>query len=113
MAHMISFVTPCYNEEEAVTECVNRTSRDFRERIPDFKYEYIFDDNASTDNTVRVLREFANENKNVKVFVNSRNIGPFRYMYRGMAKAKGDTIISILPADLQDPSEIIPNFYKL
>ena len=89
MTHLISVITPCYNEEETVTECVNRTAKVFRELLPGVNYEHIFADNASTDGTVAVLRELAKENNNIKVFVNSRNIGPFRNMYRGMAKASG------------------------
>ena len=113
MVHLISVITPCYNEEETVAECVNRTAKVFRELLPGVEYEHIFADNASTDGTVAVLRKLAAQNKNVKVFVNSRNVGPFRNMYRGMAKAKGDAIIPMLPADLQDPPEIIPDFYRL
>jgi hypothetical protein len=30
-----------------------------------------------------------------------------------MEKAKGDAIIPMLPADLQDPPEVIPDFYRL
>lgn len=113
MAHLISVITPCYNEQETVTECVNRTAKVFAELLPGVEYEHIFADNASTDATVSVLRGLAEKNRNVKVFVNSRNIGPFRNMYRGMEKAKGDAVIPMLPADLQDPPEIIPDFYRL
>jgi len=113
MAHLISIITPCYNEEETVTECVNRTAKVFREHLRGVEYEHIFADNASTDGTVEVLRKLAAENRNVKVFVNSRNVGPFRNVYRGMSKAKGDAVVPMLPADLQDPPEIIPDFYRL
>ena len=78
MAHLISVITPCYNEEETVTECVKRTARVFKELLPGVEYEHIFADNASTDGTVAVLRQLALKDKNVKVFVNSRNVGPFK-----------------------------------
>jgi polyisoprenyl-phosphate glycosyltransferase len=85
----------------------------FRKSLPGIQYEHIFADNASTDNTFEVLKLLAKEHPQVKVFVNSRNIGPFRNMYRGMEKAQGDATIPMLPADLQDPPEVIPSFYKL
>jgi len=113
MAHLISIITPCYNEEETVAECVSRTAKVFSDHLPGVEYEHIFADNASTDGTVEVLRKLAAENRSVKVFVNSRNVGPFRNIYRGMAKATGDAIVPMLPADLQDPPEIIPDFYRL
>ena len=109
----ISVITPCYNEEEAIALCVERTARVFKEYLPEVSYEHIFADNASTDKTVAVLTDLAQTDKNIKVFVNSRNVGPFRNMYLGMAKAQGDAIIPMLPADLQDPPEVIPEFYKL
>ena len=113
MKPRISIITPCYNEELTVTECVERTEKVFRERLPGVEYEHIFADNASTDKTFQVLSELAKSHPQIKVFVNSRNIGPFRNMYRGMEKAKGDAVIPMLPADLQDPPEVIPDFYRL
>lgn len=109
----ISIITPCFNEEDSVTECVIRTAKVFEQHLPGVEYEHIFADNASTDSTFAVLSELAKTHPRVKIFVNSRNIGPFRNMYRGMAKAQGDAIIPMLPADLQDPPEVIPEFYKL
>jgi glycosyltransferase involved in cell wall biosynthesis len=85
----------------------------FREQLPDIEYEHIFADNASTDNTFEVLKALSLSHPHIKIFVNSRNIGPFRNMYRGMAKAQGDAIIPMLAADLQDPPEVIPDFYRL
>lgn len=113
MTPLISVITPCYNEELTVAECVLRTERVFREKLPGIEYEHIFADNASTDNTLSVLRDLIKDHPQVKVFVNSRNVGPFRNIYRGMQKAKGDAIIPMLPADLQDPPEVIPHFFKL
>jgi len=113
MTPLISVITPCFNEQEAVEECVRRVAKVFADLLPNVEYEHIFADNASTDNTVRILSDLAKLDSRVKYFVNSRNIGPFRNMYRGMAKAQGRAIIPMLPADLQDPPEIIPSFVKL
>jgi len=113
MKPRISVITPCFNEEDSVTECVKRTAKVFEDFLPGIEYEHIFADNASTDRTFAVLSELAKVDPKIKIFVNSRNIGPFRNMYRGMAKAQGDAIIPMLPADLQDPPEIIPDFYRL
>jgi len=113
MPPRISVITPCFNEELTVSECVTRTEKVFREHLPGIEYEHIFADNSSTDNTFNVLKQLAKEHPQIKVFVNSRNVGPFRNMYRGMEKAQGDAIIPMLPADLQDPPEVIPDFYRL
>lgn len=93
-------------------DCAREVQKVMSSRLPKVKYEHIFIDNASTDGTVRELRKIANGSKNVKVIVNSRNVGPFRNMYAAMAKASGRAIIPMLPADLQDPADKIPELYQ-
>ena len=51
----ISIVTGCYNEEDNVAELAARV-RAVLESLPDYEYEHIFIDNASTDGTADVLR---------------------------------------------------------
>jgi polyisoprenyl-phosphate glycosyltransferase len=107
----ISIITPCFNEEDSVQECAAAVQRVMQSELPEVTYEHIFSDNASTDKTMMQLRVLAAADKRVVVVSNSRNIGPFRNIYRAMGKASGRTIIPMLPADLQDPAEIIPLFY--
>lgn len=108
----LSIITPCYNEESSVLDCAEEVRRVMSLELPKVKYEHIFVDNASTDGTVKELRKVARGSKNIKVIVNSRNIGPFRNMYTGMAKASGKAVIPMLPADLQDPADKIPDLYQ-
>jgi glycosyltransferase involved in cell wall biosynthesis len=108
----LTIITPCYNEEASVVDCAREVQNMMSSRLPKVKYEHIFIDNASTDGTVRELRKIARSSKNVKVIVNSRNVGPFRNMYAAMAKASGRAVIPMLPADLQDPADKIPDLYQ-
>jgi glycosyltransferase involved in cell wall biosynthesis len=108
----LTIITPCYNEEASVMECAREVQKVMTARLPKVKYEHIFIDNASTDGTVKELRKIAVDSKTVKVIVNSRNVGPFRNMYAAMAKASGRAVIPMLPADLQDPAEKIPDLYQ-
>ncbi|MEZ8100520.1 glycosyltransferase family 2 protein [Vibrio bivalvicida] len=107
----ISIVTPCFNEEELIVECVLRIRKLFEEELDD--YEHIFSDNASTDSTVQKLKDLAREDSRIKVIVNSRNFGPFRSMYNGLSRSSGDAVLTFLPVDLQDPPELIPEFVQL
>lgn len=108
----LTIITPCYNEELSVVDCAIEVQKVMSSKLPKVKYEHIFIDNASTDGTVRELRKIAGNSKNVKVIVNSRNVGPFRNMYAAMAKASGRAVIPMLPADLQDPADKIPDLYQ-
>jgi dolichol-phosphate mannosyltransferase len=77
------------------------------EKLPTYEYEHIFADNASTDSTLQKLRALAAQDSRIRVISNSRNVGPFRNMWNAMKSATGDAIIPLLPADLQDPPELI------
>jgi glycosyltransferase involved in cell wall biosynthesis len=108
----LSIITPCYNEEVNVEICANELKKVMSERLPNYKYEHIFADNASTDATLEKLKALAASDKNIKVISNSRNVGPFRNMWNAMKSATGDAVVPLLPADLQDPPTVIPELVK-
>ncbi|MDR7091072.1 MULTISPECIES: glycosyltransferase family 2 protein [Cellvibrio] len=107
---LISVVTPCYNEEDNVQECVKLIQSVFS-HYDNYTYEHIFIDNASTDKTLDILRDIASTDKHVKVIANSRNFGHIRSPYHGLLQAHGDAVI-LFVADLQDPASLIPEFIK-
>src|SRR3989344_524982 len=106
----ISIVTPCYNEERNVEQVYNEVKAIFR-NVRRYKYEHIFIDNASSDNTVALLKNLAKKDRNVKIIVNSRNFGLLRSPYHAMLSASGDAVI-LLVADLQDPPILINDFIR-
>ena len=109
---LISVVTPCYNEEANLRDCYEALKQVFARDLPDCRLEHIFCDNASTDGSVEVLREIAREDPAVKVVVNARNYGPFRSTFNGLQHARGDAIVVLFAADLQDPPEVIVEFVR-
>jgi glycosyltransferase involved in cell wall biosynthesis len=80
--------------------------------LPDYDYEHIFVDNSSEDSTVEKIKNFATKDSRIKLIVNSRNIGPFRNIWNGLKNARGDIIVPMVPADLQDPPSVIPKMVK-
>ncbi|HEX4749976.1 MAG TPA: glycosyltransferase family 2 protein [Bryobacteraceae bacterium] len=106
----ITILTPCFNEEENVEECYLRV-RDAMLRVGRYRYEHLFIDNSSTDNTVAVLKQLAAQDKNVKIIVNTRNFGQVRSPMYALTQMQGDAIIGIV-ADLQDPPEMIPQLIE-
>jgi len=101
----ISIITPCYNEELNVREVYERV-RAAIASLGNYRYEHIFIDNASQDNTVGVLKAIAAVDRNVKVLCNTRNFGPVRSPMHALHQATGDVVIGIV-ADMQDPPEMI------
>jgi len=109
----ISIVTPCYNEEQSVRDAYEAVRTVFEQELPSYAREHVFCDNASTDATLAILRDLAASDACVKVIVNARNFGPLRNTFNGVMATSGDAVLLFLPADLQDPPELIPEFVKL
>jgi len=108
----ISIITPCYNEELSILGCIKAIESLFAEKLPEYNYEHIICDNASSDGTLELLRGAARENPRVKVIVNARNFGILKNTYNGVMAATGDAVLLFMPVDLQDPPEMIPEFVR-
>ncbi len=107
---MISIVTGCYNEEENV-ELLAEAIRKKMGEHPSYKYEHIFIDNCSTDNTRELLTKLAQSDRNIKVIFNTRNFGHIRSPVYGILQAKGDAVI-LMASDFQDPIFLITSFIE-
>jgi glycosyltransferase involved in cell wall biosynthesis len=109
---LISIVTPVWNEEVNVRECYEAVRRLFATDLAAYDYEHVFADNASTDQTVPMLRQLAGADPHVKVILNARNFGPSRSVFNALLATTGDAVVPLLPADLQDPPEVILEFVR-
>ncbi len=107
---LISVVSGCYNEEENVEELYNQVKAVFSE-LPQYRYEHIFIDNSSADNTVAILKKLAAADYNVKIIVNVKNFGHIRSPYYGLLQAHGDAAV-LMASDLQDPPAVIKEFLQ-
>ncbi|HEY5313468.1 MAG TPA: glycosyltransferase family 2 protein [Pirellulales bacterium] len=109
---LISVITPCFNEQANIRECRDAVARVFAEHLPDYDYEHLFCDNASSDGTIACLRKLAADDPCVKVIFNARNFGPFRSTFNGLLNTAGDAVVVLLAADLQDPPEVMVDFVR-
>ena len=107
----ISIVLPCYNEQENVGEMYRLLVEEFA-KLGRFKYELLFIDNCSTDETPQRLRKMAAADSGVKVIFNSRNFGHIRSPYYGLLQTTGDAVM-LMASDLQDPPALLPRFVAL
>ena len=106
---LLSVVVPMYFEEAVATECYTRLTK----VLSNFdRYELVFVNDGSTDNTLPILTEVAAQDDHVKIISFARNFGHQAAVTAGIDYAKGDAIV-IIDADLQDPPEIIPDMVSL
>lgn len=109
----ISIVTPCFNEEDNIERCCAAVRELFANGLTEYDYEHICADNGSRDGTRDILRRLAASDPRIKVILNTRNFGPVRSTFNGVLASSGDAVLLSLPADLQDPPELIPEFVNL
>lgn len=107
----LTIITPCFNEENSIRLCIEAVKEMMSSRLPDLKYEHIIMDNCSTDSTYNNVQQLSSSFPNLRVFRNSRNVGALNNIYEGLKKSKGKAVIPMLPADLQDPVDLIPELY--
>jgi len=107
---LITVVTPCYNEAGNV-EALYKAVKCVFAKLPQYRYEHLFIDNASKDDTAAILRRLAACDPAVKVIINTRNFGHIRSAFHALLQARGDAVIG-MAADFQDPPELIPRFLE-
>ena len=108
MNKTISVVIPVYNEIESLPELFNRVSENLR---PYQSWEIIFVDDGSTDGSVELLENIAQDNSQVTFIQFHRNYGKSAALSEGFKVAKGDYIVT-MDADLQDDPDEIPNLVQ-
>ena len=107
----ISVMIPCYNETENVIPISEAVVKTLTEQLPQYDYEVLFIDNASTDGTRDKLRIICAGNEKIKAIFNVTNFGQFNSPFHGMCQCTGDCVITMC-CDFQDPVELIPIFVK-
>ncbi len=105
MKDLLSVVVPVYNEEGNVAELARRL-HDVLSGLKK-KYEIIFVDDASSDNTFEV----ASSVKGVTVIRHRKNSGQTAALRTGFEHSQGDIIIT-MDGDLQDDPSEIPLFLE-
>ncbi|MGA7161271.1 MAG: glycosyltransferase family 2 protein [Bacteroidota bacterium] len=105
----ISVVIPLFNEEQSLKELADQ----LKNTLVRFggRYELIFVDDGSTDNSFRMLRDLHFRNNRIKVIRFRRNYGKSAALMVGFQRAQGDYVVT-MDADLQDDPAEIPNLIR-
>ena len=83
---MVSVIVLTYNHEKYIKQALDSI---LRQKV-NFDYEILIGDDASTDNTVKVLKEYKSKFPNIiKLFLNEVNLGATRNAYNLLVNAKG------------------------
>jgi glycosyltransferase involved in cell wall biosynthesis len=105
----LSAVIACYRDAPAIPQMHERLTATFRKLGVD--YEIVFVNDASPDDAAEVLADLAARDQRVTVITHTRNFGSQSAFTSGMRVATGDAVV-LLDGDLQDPPELIEQFYE-
>ena len=109
-AKTVSAIIACYKDERAIPVMYERLTKVFKDI--GCRYEIIFVNDGSPDNSEAVLAELAHKDPHhVIVITHSRNFSSQNAFMSGMQVATGDAVV-LLDGDLQDPPEIITQFVE-
>ena len=103
----LDIVVPCYNEEEMLQIFYKEVS----DNLKNIKWNIIFVNDGSNDNTLEVIKELKNSYDNVKYISFSRNFGKESAIYAGLDYSTEDYVV-LMDADLQDPPSLIPKMME-
>jgi len=98
----LSVVVPNYNHGAYLPRCLNAL---LKQSAPPF--EVIVVDDASTDNSLEVLDQFAREHPNLRVLRNEKNQGAVKAALRGIGVVEGDYLF--LPSA---DDEVVPGLFE-
>jgi glycosyltransferase involved in cell wall biosynthesis len=101
----ISLVIPAFNEAVNITHIYPQLV-DFLSAQP-WRFELIYVNDGSDDNTGEVIRELAAANDKVRFIEFSRNFGKEAATTAGLRSANGDAVV-MMDGDGQFPIEVVP-----
>ena len=105
-------IVPCYNEGDNIRDLYDELMKQapfFSER--DIRFEIIYVDDGSSDDTVLKVKELAKEDDAVHLLSFSRNFGKESAIYAGLKRAGGEYAV-LMDCDLQDPPSLLPKMYE-
>ncbi len=101
---LVSIVIPVLNEEGNLPVLYERLSTVLKNLAAD--YELLFINDGSSDQSLLLLKTFADRDAHIKIIDFSRNFGHQLAVTAGLDHCHGDCAV-IIDADLQDPPELI------
>lgn len=106
----ISLIVPMYNEHEVIDIFFDKIKQVLA-KIQNYSYEIICINDGSKDNTLDILKTYAEKDKRIKIISFSRNFYKEQALFAGLEHSTGKAVIP-MDVDLQDPPELILEFVK-
>jgi len=110
MSPQINIVIPLFNEEDVFELLINRLNSVMNNTS--LTCQVILIDDGSVDSTASKLKDLAlNDSRYISILL-SRNFGHQLALSAGLSNANASEAVFILDGDLQDPPELLNEFYS-
>ena len=107
---LITILVPVFNEEKNIKFFYERIKKIIKiEKY--YKFEVLFLNNCSTDNTFQNIKKISKHDKKVKLISYSKNFGRNNSIFGGLKNSCGDYIF-LIDVDCQDPPEFLHMFLR-
>ena len=97
----VSIITPVFNSEAFISDCINSVINQTYN-----KWELLLIDDASQDNTLKIVKPFLERYSNIKLIQNNKNQGAAITRNKGIEAAQGDYIAFLDGDDLWKPAKL-------
>lgn len=107
----IVVICPVFNEEDSILIFIDEIKK-VEAKISDrYSLDIVFSNNASTDKTLDILKEYSEKYNNIYYLTLSKNFGYQKSLNFSLKNSKGDLYV-IIDADGEDPPSMILEFLK-
>jgi glycosyltransferase involved in cell wall biosynthesis len=111
MKKKLCIYCPVYNEEKVLPIFIEHLEKVIKKIEDKYYVEIVFTDNNSTDNSLKIIKNYAENKNNIFYFSLSKNFGYQASLEITIKNIKGDLFIEI-DVDGEDPPELILKFLE-
>ncbi|MDN6268745.1 glycosyltransferase family 2 protein [Tetragenococcus halophilus] len=102
---LISIIMPAYNSEKYIAESIlSVIAQQY------LNWELIVIDDSSLDNTVNIVREFADKDSRIKLFINKNNFGVAKARNKGIDVSSGEWLAFLDSDDIWQKEKLSKQF---
>tara|TARA_E500000178_G_C16958501_1_gene724860 strand:+ start:713 stop:1426 length:714 start_codon:yes stop_codon:yes gene_type:complete len=98
-----SIVIPIYNESENIINLLNEI---FDNIASENNFEIILIDDYSSDNSIQLIQKYMNNQKNIILLTNKKNMGQSFSLVKGIKNSKNDIIVTLDGDGQNHPKDI-------
>lgn len=106
----LSFIIPVFNEANSLDKLYQEIKITVSS-LQNFKFEIIFVDDGSTDNSLEVMKNLRAGDYRIEIISFRKNLGKSQALSQGFRKSTGDIIVT-LDGDLQDDPANLKNLLE-